>query len=321
MPLLDRAAVDAALPFPDLIEALRAGFALGCEAPVRHHHTVPRKHAPDATLLIMPAWQQSRRLGVKVVQISPGNDALGLPTVDGLYLLFEAHTGRPLAVMNGPAITERRTAAASALAASHLAREDARHHLVLGAGAVAAMLVPAHAAIRPIERVTLWNRTTARADKLAERLTTEGFDVAVTTDLDGALGEADIVSAATMSAVPLVKGALVRPGTHVDLVGAYNRALRESDDALMTRASLFVDTRGGALGEAGDIVQAIASGAIDEAAIQADLAELCRGDHPGRRTAEEVTVFKSVGAAIEDLVAAELVYERLERSRDPGSGR
>ena len=314
LPVHDRAAVDSALSFPALIEALRQGFAQGCEAPVRHHHAVPRSDAADATLLIMPAWQQDQRLGVKIVQVSPGNEVRGLPTVDGLYVLFDATTGTPLAVMDGKAITERRTAAASALAASYLAIPDAKHLLVIGAGAVAAMLVPAMCAVRPIERVTLWNRTLAKADLLAERLASEGFDIAVTTDLEAAMAEADIISAATMSAAPIVLGAAVRPGAHVDLVGAFNPNLRESDDALMARGSLFVDTRGGALAEAGDILQAIASGAIDETAIKADLADLTRGQHPGRRNADEITVFKSVGAAIEDLVAANLV---LDRQADP----
>ena len=309
LPVYDRAAVDRALPFAALIEALRRGFAEGCAAPVRHHHSVPRSGAVDATLLIMPAWQQDHRLGVKIVQVSPGNEARGLPTVDGLYLLFDAVTGTPLAVMDGKAITERRTAAASALAASYLARPDAKHHLVIGAGAVAAMLVPAMRAVRPIERVTLWNRTISKAELLAERLRTEGVPVTVATDLEAAIAEADIISAATMSARPLVRGAVVEPGVHVDLVGAFNRHLRESDDALMARASLFVDTRGGALAEAGDILQAIESGAIDACAIRAELADLTRGEHPGRTTADEVTVFKSVGAAIEDLVAANLVLD------------
>ncbi len=310
LPVHDRAAVEHALAFPALIDALERGFAEGCAAPVRHHHAVPRSGAPDATLLLMPAWQQDRHLGVKIVQVSPGNEAKGLPTVDGLYLLFEASTGTPLAVMDGKAITERRTAAASALAARFLARPNARHHLVIGAGAVAAMLVPAHAAVRPIDRVTLWNRTPAKAQSLAERLAADGFAVDVTTDLKTALAEADIISAATMSTEPLVLGELVKPGAHVDLVGAFNHRLRESDDALLARARLFVDTRAGALAEAGDILQAIAAGAIDEAAIAADLAELCKGTHEGRATVDEVTVFKSVGAAIEDLVAANLVMER-----------
>ena len=310
-PVHDRAAVDRALDFAALIEALRQGFAQGCEAPVRHHHAVPRTGAADATLLLMPAWQQDQRLGVKIVQVSPGNEALGLPTIDGLYLLFDATTGTPLAVLDGKAITERRTAAASALAASYLAIPEACHHLVIGAGAVAAMLVPAMAAVRPIEIVTLWNRTIAKADLLAERLASEGHHVRVTSDLEAALAEADIVSAATMSAEPLVRGDLVKPGAHVDLVGAFNPRLRESDDALMARGRLFVDTLAGALAEAGDILQAIASGAIEETAIVADLAELCRGEHPGREGPDEVTVFKSVGAAIEDLVAANLVLDRL----------
>lgn len=143
----DGAAVDRALPFGQLIEAYGAL--------VRHHHAVPRHGIADATLLIMPAWQPDRKLGVKIVQVSPGNEPKGLPTVDGLYLLFDSVAGMPLAVMDGTAITERRTAAASALAASYLARPDASHHLVIGAGAVAAMLVPGHAAVRPIRRVTL----------------------------------------------------------------------------------------------------------------------------------------------------------------------
>ena len=312
LPIHDRAAVDRALPFEALIAALRQGFIEGCEAPTRHHHAVQRGEGGPATLLLMPAWQRDRYLGVKIVQVSPGNEAKGLPTVDGLYVLQSATTGTPLAVMDGKAITERRTAAASALAASFLARQDARHLLVIGAGAVAAMLVPAHSAVRPIERVTLWNRTLANADLLAERLVAAGHPVEVTADLETAMGEADIITSATMSTRPLVLGAKVKPGAHVDLVGAFSRSLRESDDALMRRASLFVDTHDGALAEAGDILQAIDAGAIAPNAIRADLAELCRGDHPGRQGPDEITVFKSVGAAIEDLIAATLAFERLQ---------
>lgn len=305
--LLDAAAVAAALPYDRLVAALAEAFRAGAQAPVRHHHTIERPGSPDATLLLMPAWQPGVATGVKLVQVVPGNEKLGLPSVPGLYILFDGATGMPEAVLDGAELTVRRTACASALAASHLARKDASRLLMVGAGALAPHLARAHAAVRPIRRVTVWNRTPARAEALAVALGREGFTVELAGDLESAIARADIVSCCTMSREPLVRGAWLEPGTHVDLVGAFNPAMRESDDEVMRRGTVFVDTFEGAMAEAGDILQAIAGGALARETIAADLAMLCRGEHPGRAGGGEITVFKSCGTALEDLAAARLV--------------
>ena len=265
----------------------------------------------------MPAWTDFARagtsaggyIGIKIVTVSPDNNARSLPAVMGQYFLLDGQTGVPLAIIDGQRLTARRTAAASALAASYLAREDASHHLICGAGALAGELAAAHASVRPIRRVTIWNRSGQKAQALAASLRDGGLDAKATGDLDAAQAEADIISCCTLSAVPLVKGALVKAGAHVDLVGAFTPAMRESDDALMARGSVFVDTLGGALKEGGDIVLALQSGALKKDAVRGDLHGLARGEVRGRLSADEVTVFKSVGAALEDLAAAIAVYE------------
>jgi alanine dehydrogenase len=306
---LDAAAVEAALPFPELIAALREAFRAGGVTPVRHHHEVDVPGGAANTLLIMPAWQPGAATGVKLVQVCPGNGARGLPSVPGLYLLFDGPTGMPRAVLDGASLTVRRTAAASALAADYLARPEARRLAMLGAGALAPNLIAAHCAVRPIEQVTVWNRTPERAEALVARLLAQGVNARLSSDPEAAVRGADIVSCATMSREPVVRGAWLEPGTHVDLVGAFNPAMRESDDEVMRRGALFVDTRAGTMSEAGDLLQAIASGALREEAILAELAELCSGRHPGRCRGDEITVFKSCGAALEDLAAARLVVE------------
>lgn len=304
--------IDESLTYPSLIAALHDAFTGDIVTPTRHHHALARPDG-DATLLLMPAWsgRPGGYAGVKVVSVFPGNAARGLPSVTGTYLLLDGDSGAPLAMLDGPTLTTWRTAAASALAASMLARPEARRLAMIGAGALAPRLIAAHAAVLPIAEVAIWNRTPERAQTLATRLDGPGLRVQAVHDLAEAVAEADIVSVATMSRAPLVEGAWLRPGAHLDLVGAYNPAMREADDAALRRARVHVDTRAGALKEAGDIVQALASGAIVPADIVGDLFDLCRGDTPGRRAADEITLFKSVGTAIEDLAAAVLVYERL----------
>lgn len=317
MRLVNAGELARALPYPDLVDALAAAFRGGIEAPQRHHHRIARAGA-DATLLLMPAWQRGEGLlGCKIVTVFPGNAGRGRPAVDGLYLLMSGETGAPLAVMDGRELTARRTAAASALAARHLAREDAAHLVMIGAGALAAHLVRAHAAVRPIRRVTIWNRTQAHAETLAATIAADTvvdgttIRVEITDDREGAIRAADIVSCATLSASPLVEGAWLRPGTHIDLVGGFTPAMRETDDAAVSRARLYVDTRAGALSEAGDIVDPMRRGVIAIGDICGDLPELCQGSASGRGTADEITLFKSVGAALEDLAAAALAWERL----------
>jgi alanine dehydrogenase len=304
--------VHAALDFPSLVEALRQMFRSGCEVPPRHHHAVAVPGGePDATLLLMPAWQTGRHIGVKIVNVFPGNVAAGLPSVQGAYLLMDGRTGRPLALLDGQALTLRRTAAASALAASYLARPDAERLLMVGTGALAPHLVEAHASVRPIRNVLIWGRSHDKAAKLAQRLDRRNLKVAATEDLAGAVRGAHIVSCATLAADPLIRGPWLPLGVHLDLVGGFTPAMREADDDAVKRARIFVDTREGAGREAGDIVQPIRSGALAEEDIAGDLFELTRGARAGRRFHDQITLFKSVGTALEDLAAAQLALERV----------
>jgi alanine dehydrogenase len=303
--------IDRLLTYPALVDALAQAFREDIVVPARHHHTVARPDA-DATFLLMPAWTAGDEnfIGCKLVTVFPDNAKADRPSLYGTYLLASGETGEPLAVMDGRVLTAWRTAAASALAARHLAREDAAHLVMIGAGALSPHLVRAHASVRPIETVTLWNRTRARAERLAAEL--EGrFAVDIADDLEAAVRQADIVSCATLSAKPLVRGAWLKPGAHVDLVGGFTPGMREADDDAVRRARIYVDTRAGAVKEAGDIVDPIRRGIIKETDVQADLFDLCRGNDPGRKTAVEITLFKSVGTAIEDLAAAMLVWRRL----------
>lgn len=299
--------IEAALDYPRLIAALREAFASHDEPlPVRSAFDVGTGEAPGH-LLTMPAWKRGEAIGTKLVTVFPNNAAYGLGAVASLYVLFDGVTGQPRAVMEGDALTNRRTAAASALAASYLARPDSRTLLIVGTGHVAAHLADAHRTVRPIERVLVWGRGAAKAETLAATLRAGGVEAEAVSDLPAAVREADIVSCATTSTAPLVTGADVRPGTHVDLVGAFNPAMRESDDALVQRAEVFVDTRAGALAEAGDLLQPIKAGLWSAQALRADLHDLAGGRHHGRGSDQDVTLFKSVGAALEDLAAARLV--------------
>jgi ornithine cyclodeaminase len=298
------------LPFGALIDTLRQRFgAIGegsaaCEVPLRHTHAIGN----DGTLLLMPAWRAGGRLGLKTVGIFPGNTLLGLPGLHATYLLFDARTGVPLASIDGNEITARRTAAASALAASYLARADAHSLLIVGAGRVAALLTEAMRAVRPITRVTVWNHRAAAAERLAAQLREQGIGAHACTDLQAAVQQADIVSCATLATTPLIHGAWLRPGTHLDLIGSFTPAMREADAACFARSSVFVDTAE-ALAKSGDVLRAVAAGAFVDAQLCATLAGLCSGAHAGRASATECTLFKAVGTALEDLAAAELVFD------------
>lgn len=308
MRLMDRAETAARLPWPALTEALAAMFRDGCAAPLRHRHPLPQKEAKEGSLLLMPAWQAHRYTGVKIVHVTPANAAQpGLQAVHSVYLLSHGENGQPLALLDGGTITDRRTAAASLLAATHLARPDSRRLLLLGSGKVAHALAQAYAGHFPLQEIAVWSRRPDSAARLVAQLVAEGLPARAAASPSPA--GFDIVSAATLATEPLLHGADLAPGMHIDLVGAFRPDMRESDGALVARSRLFVDTRTGALAEAGDIVQAIAEGAIEAGHVVADLHELCRGEHPGRQSPEEITLFKSVGWAGEDLAAAVLVYE------------
>ncbi len=317
MHFFDADATLAALPFDQLIPALRERFAGGCEVPPRHVHELisPIGEAggdPAArrrTSLSMPAWIAGRYYGVKIVNIAPGNAKRGLPGLHATYMLFDARTGAPLAQMDGDVVTARRTAAASALAASYMARANASHLLLVGAGRVARLLPEAHRTVRPIERVTVWARRESEAQALADQLRGQGFNASATSQLAAACGEADIVSCATLSTEALVRGAWLAPGSHLDLIGSFTPAMREADDACFEGARLFLDTDE-ALQKSGDLLIPMQHGALRAEDVRGTLTTLSKGVATGRKNDTERTVFKSVGTALEDLAAAILVHER-----------
>ena len=297
--------VAARLPWRPLVEALREQFGREVISPVRHHHEI----GSPGILLVMPAWTDTLA-GVKLVTVYPDNPSRGHPSIQGQYLLFDTATGTPLAVMDAATITLHRTAAASVLAAGYLARSDSRRLLLCSTGRLAPYIARAYAAVLGVDSVRVWGRKPERAVALAALLTAEGLDAAPVADPDEALAWADIVTCATMSRAPLFDGRRLRPGTHVDLIGGFTYEMRESDDETIRRARVYVDTREGALAEAGDLLQPIAAGVFRAEDIVGDLFDLCRGVVKGRASDEDITLFKSVGCALEDLAAAELVYRK-----------
>jgi len=314
MRVYSASAVEAALETPALVEQLRDVFRAGVTVPPRQHYTIPTGDGPEATLLLMPAWQETRYIGVKIVNVFPGNGKQGLPSVMGAYVLMSARTGEPLAMIDGRMLTLRRTAAASALAAKYLARADASRLLMVGTGALAPHLILAHARVRPIREVMVWGRTPAKAESLARTLSSRYLTVTATTDLAGAVSGADVISCATLSHEPLIRGEWLQPGQHLDLVGGFTPEMREADDTAVERSRVYVDTPV-ALKEAGDIVQPLNSGVLMEKMVAGDLAELAQGRCHGRSFHNQITLFKSVGTAIEDLAAAMLLFEQTREER------
>lgn len=298
-----------------LVDALQEAFRADIEVPPRHVHMVPQPSGNEAKLLLMPAWTNSgeRLTGCKVVSVYPDNARIDKPSVYGSYLLMSGETGEPLALIDGTALTAWRTAAASALAARYLAREDAEHLVMIGAGALSAHLIRAHSAVRPIKRVTLWNRTRSRAVSTAFALHAAGIEPLIEDDLEAAVRTADIVSCATLSSEPLIQGKWLKRGAHVDLVGAFTPKMREADDEAVRRARVYVDVRASAPKGSGDIAIPLRKKIIKPSDIQGDLFELCRGEASGRKRKDEITLFKSVGTAIEDLAAAMLVWRKLNQ--------
>jgi ornithine cyclodeaminase len=301
MLIFDAASTRAALPFDALIGALRAMFISGCMVPQRHVHVIEG----GFTSLVMPAWGGGY-YGIKTINIAPGNAARGLPGLHAVYLLFDASTGVPLAQIDGGVLTSMRTAAASALAASMLARPDARELLVVGAGQVARLLPLAYRAVMPAVQVTIWARRHEQARALAIELVEQGIEARVAGDLAEAASRADIVSCATLATAPVMQGRWLKPGSHLDLIGSFTPAMVEADDECFRASHLFVDTPE-ALVKSGDLLGPMARGVFTAADLCATLDTLCRGQAPGRLSADERTVFKSVGSALEDLAAAGLV--------------
>ncbi|WP_028108357.1 ornithine cyclodeaminase family protein [Ferrimonas futtsuensis] len=312
MGIIDADTIRRALPYPKLIDALFQAFCSELTAPMRHHHDMANPGHRETTLLLMPAWESGGKAGVKIVTVAPEH----APSIKGLYLLMDLATGTPELMMDAPALTARRTAAASALAASRLAPKDSSTLLMVGTGALSLELIQAHCAVRPINRVMIWGRNHHKASSVAEQARQLGLEACEVRHLEAGCREAQIISVATLSQHPLIKGDWLQHGQHLDLVGAYRPDMREADDEVIRRCQLFVDTRQGALKETGDLVIPLSRGLITPDDIQADLFELCRGQHPGRTQTTQTTLFKSVGHALEDLAAARLVASAVQPSND-----
>ena len=299
--------------FSELIAALKLGFSSeDILIPQRHHHDFPHPETgADTTLLLMPAWHPGKEAGVKIATVSPENDTYDLPAIQAIYILLNAVTGTVKATMQAKGLTAKRTAATSALASSFLSRKNAASLLMIGTGVLSTNLIRAHASVRPIKKVFVWGRHPEKASAVCEVLDAEIFDCQVVNTIEEIIGEVDIVSSATLSKIPLVLGEYLRPGQHIDLVGAYKKDMREADDAVIATASVFVDTFGG-LHESGDIAIPIKKGILTKESISGDLFSLCTEKSKGRVNDNEITVFKSVGHALEDLVAASYYYNKFK---------
>jgi ornithine cyclodeaminase/alanine dehydrogenase-like protein (mu-crystallin family) len=304
-PFIDASDLVRLLPVADAVDVLEAAFRSPRlpTAPQRTHLDVD-----GGTLLLMPA-AGDQGVGVKLVTVAPSNPGRGLPFVQAVYVLFASGSLEPLAIIEGSALTALRTSAVSGLATKWLARADAHRLVVFGAGTQADAHLDAMAAVRPIDSVLVISRTQERAEALVERARRINLDAEVATP--DAVADADIVCTCTTSATPVFDGSLVPAGAHVNAVGAFEPHARELDDAVIERARIVVETREVALAEAGDLLVPIAAGVIHESDIVADLAEVVAGADV-RRGPEDVTVFKSVGVAFEDLVVARAAFERVE---------
>lgn len=292
---------------PRLIDSLERAFRSDAVVPQRQVLALPGNAAGQ--FLVMPAFDADGSAAVKLVTYLPANAGRGLPTVQAAIVAF-SREGAPVAVLDGTMVTRLRTAAASALASKYLSRPDSSRLTVVGTGALAPWMAAAHAVVRPVERIDVWGRrperVSATVDAIRE-LVGPRLTVDAAPELEESVRAADIVSCATSSPAPLVSGRWLRTGTFVDLVGSFSPSTREADDDVVRRARIFVDTFEGALAEAGDLIDPIARGVIDRERIEGELADLVTGRIAGRRTAEEITLFKSVGTALEDLAAAQLL--------------
>ena len=309
--------IDTNCNFKSLIEALRLGFSnTEIEVPMRHHHDFNNpEENKDSTLLLMPAFNPGNDLGVKIVTVSPNNGKYDLPAIQGTYIYMDAHKGNIKAILDAKSMTAKRTAATSALASSYLSRENSDSLLMIGTGALAINLIQAHASIRPIKKVYVWGRNNAKAQAVCDGLKDFPFICETVENIEDVIEKVAIISCATLSPTPLVFGKWLQEGQHLDLVGAYKKDMREADDEAILKSSVFIDTYQGGLKESGDILIPLTTNIITKADIKADLFELCCGSKTGRASQNEITYFKSVGHALEDLVAASHFYQEFISSK------
>lgn len=306
MQFFDQAAVAQALPYPALIEALAAGLQQPIQSPAR---SVYAPNGDNSAVLIMPAWKVQEIMGVKLVSIWPGNSARGQSAVSAVYVLISCADGTPIAVLDGTELTLRRTAAAAALSARMLARKNSQTLAILGTGSLSVPMAVAHASVLDCKTILVWGRDGKKTQAVVDRLALQGITAHASNDLQATLAQADVVSVASTANEPFIRSDWVRPGTHLSLMGAFTPTMAEAEPALMPRAQVFADSREAVLQKGGEVLQAIQQGLMAAADILAELAELAAQPQRAWRASDEaITVFKSVGFASLDLIAAELVF-------------
>jgi len=308
--------VDQELEYPELIQELKSAFGKPVKIPSRQHYIFPGANgAQKGNFLLMPAWDNGNNLGVKIITIVPDNAEKKIPVIQGSYFLYDAETGVPKALFDAKSLTIKRTAATSALASQYLSRKDSSTMLMIGTGNLASELIRAHASVRPIKKVYVLGRSLDKAERIRNILEKEKFEIAPVLVYKSFIKEVDIVCCATLSSKPLVFGRDLVEGQHLDLVGSYKPTTREADDDAIIRSEVYVDTMEGAPKESGDIFIPLNSGKIKMEDIKGDLFDLCQGRAQGRTSENQITLFKSVGYALEDLVAAKLVYQKLKNAK------
>ncbi len=310
MKVYDRKNVASSLQYEILIEALREAFSSEITAPERVQHTINNKNGSDATLLLMPAWKVGEHIGIKIVSVFPENATEDMSAVHANYFLMNANDGKPIAVMDGTELTLRRTACTSALAADYLVKKNAETLLMVGTGNLAPHLIKAHSVVRDYSRILIWGRNEEKAEKLACSLDIKDKEIMAKNDLKEALNDADTISCATLSHKPLIMGDWIKPGQHIDLVGAFTPDMAEADSKAIAMSKIVVDTYEGALSESGELINALKEGHIKKKHILSDLRELVMREKDIRNDSNDITLFKSVGTALEDLAAAQLVIEK-----------
>ena len=309
MKVYDRENVASSLQYGILIEALRKAFSSKITAPERVQHTIKNKNGSDATLLLMPAWKIGEHIGIKIVSVFPENTTNNMNAVHANYFLMNANDGKPVAVMDGTELTLRRTACASALAADYLVNKNVDTLLMIGTGNLAPHMIKAHCVVRNYSRILIWGRNEEKAERLALSLNIKDKEILAKNDLKEALNDADVISCATLSQKPLIMGDWIKPGQHLDLVGAFTPDMAEADSKAIAKSKVVVDTYEGALSESGELINALKEGHIKKEHILSDLRELVLEEKNIRKDSNDITLFKSVGTALEDLAAAELVIE------------
>ena len=309
MKVYDRENVASSLQYGILIEALRKAFSSKITAPERVQHTIKNKNGSDATLLLMPAWKIGEHIGIKIVSVFPENTTNNMNAVHANYFLMNANDGKPVAVMDGTELTLRRTACASALAADYLVNKNVDTLLMIGTGNLAPHMIKAHCVVRNYSRILIWGRNEEKAERLALSLNIEDKEILAKNDIKEALNVADVISCATLTQKPLIMGDWIKPGQHLDLVGAFTPDMAEADSKAIAMSKVVVDTYEGALSESGELINALKEGRIKKKHILSDLRELVLEEKNIRKDSNDITLFKSVGTALEDLAAAELVIE------------